>query len=97
MSDSQKRHDLEWLEAAMVYRKAKFYLEEAQQVERDAKAALIELTDVDAVGGGVEVKFTERRGSIDYKQVVNAIDPNFDAEPYRKESTSVQTVKVIKE
>lgn len=92
-----KRYDEEWRQAATKYRQAKMALEDAQQEERDAKAILLELTEVDAAGCGVEVKFTERRGSIDYAKFIKDTAPDADLEPYRKKSASVTTVKASKE
>lgn len=93
----EKRQDQEWRAAATAYREAKMALEDAQQAERDAKRALIELTDADAAGSGVQVKFSERRGSVDYKAAVEELMPDLDPELYRKPSSSVTTVSIDKE
>lgn len=91
------RYDEEWLSAAVSYKRAKMELDLAKKNHDIAKDALLQLTDEDAHGFGVEVKFTERRGTIDYGKVINTHLPDVDLEPFRKESSSVANIKVAKE
>ncbi len=90
----QTRNDMAWREAAQAYRNAKHALQDAQQAEQEAKLTLLELTDVDARGSGVAVKFIERKGSVDYKKALSDIAPNVDVEPYRKKYTSVTNITI---
>ena len=90
----ETRNDMAWREAASAYMKAKHALQDAQQAEQEAKLTLLELTDVDARGAGVAVKFTERKGSVDYKKALSDIAPDVDVEPYRKKSTSVTNITI---
>lgn len=91
------RFDAEWRDAANKYRDAKAVHDEAKKILEVAKDRLLSLTDEDAHGFGVEVKFTERRGTIDYGKVINTHLPDVDLEPFRKESSSVANIKVAKE
>lgn len=91
------RYDQEWREAANKYRDAKAVHDEAKKILDVAKDRLLSLTDEDASGFGVEVKFTERRGSIDYGKVINTHLPDVDLEPFRKKSSSVVNVSIAKE
>lgn len=91
------RYDNEWRDAATQYTNAKLAFDEIKKELEVAKDALLQLTDEDASGFGVEVKFTERRGSIDYGKVIKAHLPDVDLEPYRKKSSSVVNVSIAKE
>ena len=97
MCDPVSRNDHEWREAAANYVKAKHALQDAQQAEQEAKLTLLELTDVDAKGAGVSVKFIERRGAVDYKRIINEVAPDIDVEPYRKRSSSVASISISSE
>lgn len=88
----QTRNDAAWRDAAAAYIKAKHALEDAQQAAQEAKLTLLELTDTDTRGAGVAVKFTERKGSVDYKRALAEIAPDVDVEPYRKASASVTNI-----
>lgn len=91
------RYDQEWRSAAIIYKEAKAMYDEAKKALDVAKDSLLVLTDEDASGFGVEVKFTERRGSIDYGRVIKTHLPDVDLEPYRKKSSSVVNVSIAKE
>ncbi len=91
------RYDEEWRDAAAQYTIAKRAHDEAKKILEVAKDRLLSLTDEDAHGFVVEVKFTERRGTIDYGKVINTHLPDVDLEPFRKESSSVANIKVAKE
>ena len=89
-----RRTDGDWHKAAEAYLSAKHALEDAKQAEAEARQHLLELTDTDACGFGVSVKFSERKGGIDYKKVVAENLPDLDLSEYQKPSVSVQTIKV---
>lgn len=91
------RYDQEWRDAAAQYLIAKRAHDEAKKSLDVAKDAILALTDEDASGFGVEVKFTERRGTVDYGKVIKTHLPDIDLEPFRKESSSVASIKIAKE
>lgn len=91
------RNDAQWRAAAAEYINAKHALDDAKQAEQEARLTILELTDTDARGAGVAVSFTERRGSIDYKQALAEIAPDVDPEPYRKPTTAVSKITIAKE
>lgn len=88
------RYDEQWRLAATAYSNAKAQLDAAKRQMDVAKDELLSLTEEDASGFGVSVKFTERRGSIDYAKVVKEHAPEIDVEPYRRASASVVKIDV---
>lgn len=93
----QQRDDIDWRLAAVKYTAAHNAYEEAKQLLEEAKAELVDLTDKDASGFGVEVKFTERRGTVDYKKIFDFVKPEIDVEQFRKKPSSVVSINVNKE
>lgn len=91
------RYDSEWQQAAQEYRNAEFAASEAKKAVEVARDNLLALTDVDASGFGVSVKFTERKGSVDYAGIVKEHLPQIDVEQFRKASVSTTNIKVSKE
>lgn len=91
------RYDNEWMVAANAYADAKTAFDEAKKKFEVAKDNLLSLTEEDASGFGVSVKFIERRGSIDYAKVVKDKLPDIDVEPYRRATASVSKIDFVTE
>lgn len=93
----QQRDDMDWRLAAVKYTAAHRACEEAKQYLEEAKQELVDLTEEDASGFGVEVKFTERRGTVDYKKIFDFIKPEIDVEQFRKKPSSVVSININQE
>lgn len=91
------RYDSEWQQAAQEYRNSEFAVSEAKKAIEVARDNILALTDVDASGFGVSVKFTERKGSVDYAGIVQSHLPELNVEMFRKPSVSTTTINVSKE
>ena len=90
------RTDKEWQEAAKAYRHAAYVFEQIKAEFENARDALLALTDGQPESGfDVSVTYQTRKGSIDYKAIVTEMNPDFDCEPFRKESTTFPVIKII--
>lgn len=82
----EKRIDVDWIEKADKWQRAKRALLDAEAVEESARNELIDATDGrNTEGGGVKVTKYSRQGNVDYKSIPELQD--VDLEPYRKPST----------
>jgi len=89
----QVRTDDDYLTAAKVYREAKNALQVAQEAEKAAKQALIELSGgISCEGDGVYVSSYVRQGNVQYKNIPQLSEVNLD--DYRGKSTTVYRVDV---
>lgn len=92
-----ERNDIDWRIASVEYKEAMQQFDESKERLQIAKDAIESLTDEDCRGFGVEIKFTERRGCIDYKKIFDFVKPEVDIENFRKKSSSVVTINVESE
>lgn len=91
------RYDDEWGTAATDYIDADRHLKAAKEAMDVARDNLLALTEENASGFGVSVKFTERKGSVDYAGIVQSHLPELNVEMFRKPSVSTTTINVSKE
>lgn len=88
------RTDVEWSDAAARFRECVALEKAAAANTAEAREALLALTDKSAVGGGVSVNCTTRKGSVAYKAALADLAPDADLDAYRAPETTVWTVRV---
>lgn len=89
------RTDEQWRIAADHYRTAKMRAEDAEQVLAEAKELLLHLAgDNNENGYGVSVTHSKRKGSIDYHAAASLHFSNEELENFRKEETTVTSIKI---
>lgn len=92
------RLDQEWMNAAIRFRRAEHAAKLAEDERTAAREELLALSGgVSAAGFGVTVTFQQRKGSIDFKKIVETLLPDVNAETYRKDGTVAAIVKIIEE
>jgi len=90
--------DQEWMNAAIRFRRADHAAKLAEDERTAAREELLALSGgVSAAGFGVTVTFQQRKGSVDYRQIVETLLPDVNAETYRKDGTVAAIVKIIEE
>jgi len=82
----QERTDDDYINAAILYRKAKDALAVSQNVEKEARAVLLKLVDKNCSGAGVKVTQYTRQGNVNYKSVPEL--KGIDLDDYRGKSTT---------
>jgi len=90
----EAREDDEFKEAASLYLAANRRLKAAQDDEKQAREALLSLTDKSCSGGGVLVSKVTRQGAVNNKQIYK--DFNVDPEKYRGESSTYFSIRESK-
>lgn len=88
------RTDVAWLDAAARYRECVALEKAAATNTAEAREALLALTDRSAVGGGVSVNCTTRKGTVAYKAALADLAPDADLDAYRAAETTVWSVRV---
>lgn len=88
------RTDGEWSDAAARYRECVALQKAAEAQAAEAREALLALTDKSAVGCGVSVNCTTRKGPVAYKTALADLAPDADLDAYRAAETTVWTVRL---
>jgi hypothetical protein len=88
-----ERSDTAWRRAANAYLSARGTREHAEEVEKDARDALLELAPDGGKGCGVNVIKSERAGSVAYAKAVKDLLPDADLSKYTSKPTTVFTVR----
>lgn len=90
-----ERSDADFIHAAEQWKQAHASLKAAQDVEKAAREAVIELAGgKTSEGAGIRVIRTERAGSVDYKAIPQL--ENVDLEQYRKPSSEYFQIRKVK-
>lgn len=94
--DSMLIEDEEFLWAAECWKKSYTLLQEAQEIEKNSRQALLDLTDDgNCHGGGVVIRRVCRKGIVDYAAIPEL--QNIDIEKYRKPEISYVKVSLESE
>ena len=92
------RDDAEWASAAERFIRMQQSRKAAEEQEEKFRAELIKLAaGRKSEGAGVRVNIYAARGAIDYKAALASVDPQFNAEPFRKAPATKTDVRLIKE
>lgn len=92
------RMDQEWRDAAIRFRRAEHAAALADDEKTAAREALLALSGgVNAGGFGVTVTFQQRKGSVDYKRIVETLMPDVQVDSYRKDGTVAAIVKTLED
>jgi len=93
-----QRLDQEWMNAAIRFRRAEHAAKIANDEKDAAREELLALSGGEnAAGFGVTVTFQQRKGSVDYKTIVETLLPDVKADSYRKDGTIAAIVKILEE
>ena len=83
----QERDDAKWREAVAAWRHANAEAASYAELEKAARARLIELAPDGAKGSGVQVVKVERAGTIRYADALKSMLPDVDLSPWRGKSS----------
>lgn len=96
--DVRERDDPDWAAAASRLYVAQVMLDDAAAMHEQARQALLDLAgDRAARGCGVSVTRSERAGSVDWKKLASKHAPDADPDEFRRPSSVVTTVRVVKD
>lgn len=90
----EERKDKDWFDAAQAYIEAKEAADFAAAREKEARQALLAMTDRAAEGAGVKVTPYERAGSIDWSKFAKDNNLLDQAEAYRKKPSTSWRITV---
>lgn len=92
---TEERDDEEWLQYTTQYKNIVSAIEHYEQELAACKAKILELAgNRPAVGNGVQLIVSERKGSIKYADALKALCPSADLTPWMGKPSTVYTLKI---